>query len=144
MLESVDALVSVCVGALSGLSATVVEGVPAQPITTPYGLSVGLGYNDDAPITITDDPIGAGGRSDALVVVRCIGQILGSVDADLGVLRAQVSDMMVRLDTAISTDQTLGGAVALAWIGGTQRFWPVRTNEQAVWTLAFDVHMRVL
>ena len=144
MLEVIDALVAVCMDALDGLDATVVEGVPADPIETPYGLSVGLGYNDDSPITITDDPIGTGPRSDAALIVRCIGQVLASVDADLADVRRDAAAMMARIDTRIATDQTLGGAVAMAWIGGIQRFWPARTNEAAVWTLAFDVYLTVL
>ena len=144
MLEVIDGLVATCTTALVGLDATVVEGVPAQPVTTVYGLSVGLGYNDDAPITVTDDPIGTGERSDSLLIARCIGQVLGAVDADLAVLRAQASDMMTRVDAAIAADMTLGGTAAMSWIGGIQRFWPARTSEQAIWTMSFDVHIRVL
>lgn len=144
MLQVITNLVQTCTAALDGLEATVVEGQPAFSIGTPYGLSVGLGYNDDAPITITDEPVGAGVRSDALLIVRCIGQVLGPVDADLAVLRMQASDMMHRLDAAISADMTLGGAAAQAWIGGVQRFWPARTTEVAVWTMSFDVHIQVL
>lgn len=145
MLSAIGALVEKCRTALDGLDATVFEGVPPPPgITTKYGLCVALGFNDDAPLTVTDTPIGAASLSDAVVVVRCLGQVLGPVDADLAGLRVDTAEMITRLDDALSTDKTLGGAVADAWIGGTQRYWPGRTNEVAMWTFAVDIHLAIL
>lgn len=145
MLSAIGALVEKCRAALDGLDATVFEGVPPPPgITTRYGLCVALGYNDDSPITVSDVPIGAGARSDALVVVRCLGQVLGPVHADLSELRGDVATMLNRLDDEIAADKTLGGAVNDAWIGGQMRLWPGRTNEAALWTVVIDVHLTIL
>lgn len=144
MHDTITALKQIVDDAVTGLDATVTDGPPSSPTETAIGVSVGLGFNDEPPITLSDDPIGAKDRSDAQLVVRCLAMVQAPVDADLTTVRAQLIDVVARIDAAIAADMTLSGTAALAWIGGTQRFWPGRTNEAAIYTAAFDIHAQIL